>query len=69
MAPSMQASPFFSMQARPFFPATAASRADQVSLECENFRAPIGIARTELTDDADRLGANFLRHENRCLER
>jgi hypothetical protein len=57
------------MQAGPFFPATAASRADQVSLECENFRAPMGIARTELTDDSDRLGANFLRHENRCLER
>ena len=57
------------MQARPFFPATAVSRADQVSLECENFRAPIGIARTELIDDSDRLGANFLRHENRCLER
>jgi hypothetical protein len=53
----------------PIFPATAPSRADQVSLECENFRTPIGIARTELTDDADQLGANFLRHENRCLER
>ena len=36
-------------QAGPFFPTLAASRTDQVSLECKNLRVLImgGIARTE----------------------
>jgi hypothetical protein len=52
----------------PIFPATAASRGSGFA-RIREFRGPIGIAGTELTDDSDRLGANFLRHENRCLER